>query len=193
MDEIKKIIESICKKMHKLFLYHLFKEAKLFFLFAILFILAYVIVLRKQMDMLLFPINSMFSMQTARDFSTSTYALKLNGKIVKITDDPYLKKDFSESSLQMFSKWIKADRKDLMTGLLERRITDTNTREKYLKKLAPLPNTINTWPVWFVKFHHLPVRVGDGVEIWEYTFDVTENTFKLRDSTLVIKQTVTNE
>ncbi len=155
--------------------------------------LAYVIVLRKQMDMLLFPINNMFSVKKSNDFTTSTYAVKLNGALVKITDDPYLKKDFSESSLQMFSKWTKAGKKDLMTNLLERRITDTATREKYLKKLAPLPNTITTWPVWFVKFHHLPVRVRDGIEIWEYTFDVTENAFKLRDSTLVIKQTVTNE
>ena len=178
---------------NKFFLYRLFKEAKPFFLFASLFIGAYAIILSKQMDMLLFPINSMFSVHTKKDLSTSTYALKLNGNIVKITDDSYLKKDFSEGSLQQFSKWIKADKKDLMTNLLERRIADAVTRKRYLKHLTAPANTINTWPVWFAKFHDLPVRVGDGLEIWEYSFKHENNMFVLTDSVLVTKQTVANE
>ena len=179
--------------MNKIFLYRLFKEAKIFFLFAVLFILAYFIVLRKQMDMLLFPINNMFSINNAQDFSTTTCGLKLNANVVKITDDPYLKKDFSENSLQVFSKWIKAGGKDLMTGLVEKRITDTVSRNKYLKKLTPPKSTIYTWPVWFVKFHNLPIIAGDKIEIWEYKFYLKQNDFVLKDSSLIIKQTVTDE
>ena len=179
--------------MDKFFLYRLFKEAKLFFLFAVLFMLAYAVVLKKQMDMLLFPINNMFSVHNTNDFSTFTYAVKLNGKLVKITDDPYLKKDFSESSLQMFSKWVKSDKKDLITNLINRRIADTITRKKYLKNLVPPTSSINTWPVWFVKFHNLPVKVGDNIEVWEYTFQLKQNKFLLTDSVLVTKQIVTYE
>lgn len=179
--------------MNKIFLYRLFKESKFFFIFAVLFILAYVIVLRKQMDMLFFPINSMFSNNSSKDLSTSTYAVKLNSKIVKITDDLYLKKDFSENSLQVFSKWVKGGGKDLMTGLLERKISDSVKRQPYLNKLTPPKTTIETWPVWFVKFHHLPVKMGDNIEIWEYKFDLVYKKFVLIDSSLITKQTVIYE
>jgi len=145
------------------------------------------------MDMLFFPLNNMFSNNTAKDFSTFTYALKLNGNIVKITDDFYLKKDFSENSLQLFSKWIIADGNDLMTNLLERKITDSVKRSSYLKKLTPPESTIGTWPVWFVKFHKLPVVVGDEIEVWKYNFHLKEKAFILTDSTLVTEQIVTDE
>ena len=95
--------------MNKIFLYKLFKESKIFFLFAVIFISGYAIVLNKQMDMLVFPHNSMFAKNTSHESVTTTFAVKLNGKLIKITDDLYIKKDFSENSLQVFSKWIKAD------------------------------------------------------------------------------------
>ena len=179
--------------MKKLFLYKLFKESKIFFLFTVAFILGYAIVLSKQMDMLIFPINSMFSNTTAKDFSTSTYALKLNGKLVKITADPYLKKDFSENSLQVFSKWIKADRKDFMTELLERKIADSTKRISFLNKLTPPKQTVETWPIWFLKFHHIKINAGDNIEIWEYSFNLKKNQFALKDSSLITKQIVINE
>lgn len=179
--------------MNKVFLYRLFKGSKILFLFAVVFISCYGIVLRKQMDMLLFPINSMFSDVKTQDFSTTTYALKLNGDVVKITDDSYLKKDFSENSLQIFSKWIKANSKDLMTDLLEREIKDSARRIFFLKNLTPPKNTIQTWPAWFVKFHHLQTRLGDNIEIWEYRFDLINNNFILKDSSLITKQFIVNE
>lgn len=179
--------------MTKIFLYRLYKESKIFFLFAVIFILTYIIVLRKQMDMLIFPINSMFSNNTATDFSTTTYAVKLNGNIIRITDDFYVKKDFSENSLQIFSKWVKAGGKDLMTGLLERRVIDSLKRKTFLKNLTPPKGTLQTWPVWFVNFHHLQTREGDNIEIWEYRFDLIQNNFILRDSSLITKQTVIYE
>lgn len=145
------------------------------------------------MDMLFFPLNSMFSKNATKDFSTFTYALKLNGNIVKITDDFYLKKDFSENSLQLFSKWIKAHENDFMTNFLERKIADPVRRNSYLKKLTPPKNTIYTWPVWFVKFHKLSINLGDNLEIWEYHFELNGNTLIIRDSTLITKQIVTNE
>ena len=179
--------------MKKIFLYRLFKESKKFFGFAIIFIAGYAIVFCKQMDMLVFPINSMFSNNTAKDFSTITYAVKLNGNIVKITEDPYLKKDFSENSSQVFSKWITADGKDLMTGLLEKRIKDSSKRKIFLSKLTPALNTTQTWPVWFLKFHNLKIEKGDNIEIWKYKFKFEKNQFQLSDSSLIIKQTVINE
>lgn len=179
--------------MQRIFLYRLFKKARLFFLFAMLFILSYVVVLYKQMDMLLFPINSMFSATAAKDFSTFTYALKLNDSIVKITDEPYVKKDFSENALQNFSKWIMADRADLMTSLIDRRISDSTKRKYYLKKLTAPENTLRTWPVWFAQFNHVPVTAGDKIEIWKYLFYFNENKFVLTDSLLITQQTVANE
>ena len=179
--------------MKKIFLYKLFKESKIFFLFTVAFILGYAIVLSKQMDMLIFPINSMYSSTTAKDFSTSTYAVKLNGKLIKITEDPYLKKDFSENSLQVFSKWIKADRKDLITQLLERRIADSTKRILLLTKLTPPKETVQTWPIWFLKFNHIEINTGDNIEIWEYNFDLEKNQFALKDSALITKQIVINE
>ena len=179
--------------MTKIFLYRLFKESKIFFLFTVAFIIGYAIVLSKQMDMLIFPINSMFSNTTAKDFSTSTYAIILNGKLIKITEDLYLKKDFSENSLQVFSKWIKADRKNLMTELLERRIADSTKRILLLTKLTPPKQTVKTWPIWFLKFHHIKINAGDNIEIWEYKLNLEKNQFSLKDSALITKQIVINE
>ena len=179
--------------MKKLFLYRLYKEFKMFFIFTVLFIAGYVVALKKDMDMLLFPLNSMFSNNATTDFSTSTYAIKLNGNLVKITDDPYLKKDFSENSLQVFSKWIKADGKDLMTGLLEKRIADSTKRAFFLSKLTPPKQTVETWPIWFLKFHQIKIKTSDNIEIWEYNFNFQKNQFVLKDSSLITKQIVVNE
>ena len=179
--------------MNKNFLYRLFKEARFFFLFAVLFILGYSVALYKQMDMLVFPLNNMFSKSNARDFTTTTYAVKLNGKIIHITDDKYLKKDFSENSLQMFCKWIKADGKDIITGVVEKRIKDSVQRIFLLKNLKPPKNTLQTWPGWFIKFHGFPITEGDEITIWEYRFSLQKDHFILRDSSLVIKQSVAKE
>lgn len=145
------------------------------------------------MDMLFFPINNMYSDNRVTDFSTTTYAVKLNSKLVQITNDPYLKKDFSENSLQIFSKWIKADGKDFMTELLERKIIDSVKRISYVNKLTPPKTTIQTWPVWFLSFHNIKTRVGDNIEIWQYRFDLIDNHFILKDSSLITKQTVIHE
>ena len=179
--------------MTKIFLYRLFKKSKVFFLFTVAFILGYVIVLSKQMDMLIFPSNSMFSNTTAKDFSTSTYAVKLNGKLIKITEDPYLKKDFSENSLQVFSKWVKADGNDLITGLLEKRIADSTKRAFFLIRLTPPKEAVQTWPVWFLQYHDIQSRKGDNIEIWEYNFNLIKDRFVIQDSSLVTKQTFINE
>ena len=179
--------------MKKIFLYRLFHESKIFFPFAVAFILAYAVVLNKQMDMLLFPINSMFSTNSKQDFSTSTYAVKINGNIVKITNDPYLKKDFSENSLQIFSKWIKADRKNFMSELLKRKIADTTKRNLLFKKLIPPNQTLETWPIWFLNFHNHKINTGDKIEIWEYRFKLEKDNFLLQDSSLITKQAVVNE
>ena len=179
--------------MRKIFLYRLYKESKIFFLFAVFFILAYVIVLSKQMDMLFFPINSMYSKSKAQDYLSTTYAVKLNGNIIKITDDFYLKKDFSENSLLSFSKWIKSGGKDLMTELLEKKIIDSLKRNPFLQNLTPPKSTLQTWPVWFVKFHNLQIKIGDDIEIWEYRYDLLNQNFILKDSLLITKQTVIYE
>lgn len=179
--------------MNKFFLYRLFKESKIFFLFSIFFMLGYAVALSKQMDMLFFPLNSMFSDNTMTGFSTTTYAVKLNGKVVKITDDMYLKKDFSEGTLQVFSKWIKADTKDFMTELLKRKIIDSVKRKAYLDKLTPPKTTAQTWPIWFLSFHHIKINLGDNIAIWQYRFDLINKHFILKDSSLITKQTVIHE
>lgn len=143
--------------------------------------------------MLVFPHNCMFSNNTAKDFLTSTYAVKLNGSIVKITDDPYLKKDFSENSLQVFSKWVKADGKVLMTGLLEKRIADSTKRAFFLTRLTPPKEAIQTWPIWFLQFHDIQSKKGDNIEIWEYKFNLIKDRFVIQDPSLVTKQTFINE
>ena len=179
--------------MQKIFLYRLFKDAKFFFVFALLFITVYAVVLRKQMDMLVFPINNMFSTSNVKDFRTFTYAVKLNGNIIKITDDPILKKDFSENSLQIFSRWLQADGKDLMTDFLDRKISDSARKRNYLNRLTPPKATIITWPAWFASFHHLKLTSGDSIEVWQYNFDFKESDFVMTDSLLVIKENVGDE
>ena len=143
--------------------------------------------------MLFFPLNSMFSDKKNENFSSTTFAVKLNGKLVKITHDPYLKKDFSEGSLQIFSRWVKSGCKDFMRELLDRKILDSVKRLSYSKKLTPAKNTIQTWPIWFLNFHHIKTKLGDNIEIWQFEFDLNNNNFILKDSSLVTKQTVIYE
>ena len=179
--------------MNNIFLYRLFKESKIFFLFAVIFISGYAIVLNKQIDMLVFPHNSMFAKNTSPKSVTTTFAVKLNGKLIKITDDLYIKKDFSENSLQVFSKWIKADGKDLMTNLLNKRIADSTKRNLYLQKLTSPQSAVYTWPIWFLKFHSVKVIKGDKIEIWSYEYKLANKNLILQDSSLITNQTVFND
>ena len=135
----------------------------------------------------------MFTEENKSALSTSTFAVKVNNNIVKITDDAYLKKDFSENSLQTFAKWIITDRKDFMSNLLERKFVNTAQRTFYTNYLTPPQNTLSTWPVWFVKFHDVQIEVGDAIEIWQYNFVISNNTLVLKDSFLINKQNAINE
>lgn len=88
----------------------------------------------------------MYDNSAVKDFTTIIYAVKLYRRIVKISNDLY-KKNFSVFTVQLFSKCIRAGRKDLMTSLLERKIKDSVNRQSYLEKLTPPKTELITWPV----------------------------------------------
>ena len=67
-----------------------------------LYIFMYAFFFMKKMDMVMFPYNSMFSIDFSNDYSTNTYHLKVDDQPVNFTHYWWWKKDFMETSLRTY-------------------------------------------------------------------------------------------
>jgi hypothetical protein len=172
---------------NNIFFLKLFKQSKLFCTAVVCFIMLYSAVLYKNMDMLFFPHNSMFSGNDGK-IAPSTYAIKINSQIVPISQKNYLKKDFSETALTNFAKWIENDRHNFISIYINNNVSDIKKRNNLLDVLIPDSTVINSWPTWYAKFCNMPIKKGDVVEIWKYNFSYTGDIIRVQDSILVQKQ-----
>ena len=171
--------------MKQFFLYRIFKHSLAAFILIVAFISLYIYFFSKKMDMVLFPYNSMYAVDFTKQHTTSTYAFKLNGKLVKITQNPYWKKDFLEASLLSFAKYKLSNDKVYMQQYLQVVIPNKERREVVSGRLSPSKFAVAHWPAWFIRFAGYSVNDTDSIQLMQYDFAFEGNRVILKDSSII--------
>ena len=136
--------------------------------------------------MLFFPHNSMFAYkQTGSPQLPSTYGLKLNGEKINTTAFLYWKKDFIESALSTFAKYIHDDgRVYLEQYLAGNKWLPTNLQQA----LLPSKTAATTFLPWLIKYAGYKSTDVSKIELIQYRFVLNNGNATVKDSTLVFAQ-----
>ncbi len=173
--------------MRTLFLHKLFKYSKTGFAFVLMFILCYVVFFSKKIDTTFFPYNSMFTIDFNKNHRTVVYAVKIDGTPVKITHQPYWKKDFLEESLINYCKYKKNNDTGFVENYLYSKISNKRDRAFLLERLTPGKAGPNQWLPWYIKFAGYPVHAKSMIELVQYEIIYESNVAILKDSASVYK------
>jgi c-di-AMP phosphodiesterase-like protein len=176
--------------MKQFYLYRLFKYSTPAFIVVILFLVWYSVVFYKKMDMIFFPYNSMYAIDFTKNNTASTYAMKLNGNRINITHQLYWKKDFLETTLSGYCKYLKHDRKVFMDDYINQKFKRVEVRNILLNRLTPEILSAMKWPQWYAAFAGYPARSKATVELMEYHFLFDKGQAILTDSISIYKTTL---
>ncbi len=139
------------------------------------------------MDMVFFPYNSMYAIDFKKNNTAATYAIKINGEPVKITHQPYWKKDMLETSLYGYCKYIMHDRTVFLDDYINRKFSNEQARNILLRGLTPGKTGTGNWPYWYGKFAGYVVPVNAAIELWQYNFSYENGQAVLTDSISIYK------
>lgn len=173
--------------MKQIFLFRLFRHSKLAFFLTVAFVILYVITFCKKMDMVFFPYNSMYTIDFSGTTGSTTYGMKINGTLVKITGQPYWKKDFLETSMNGFCRFVKNGNKVFMEDYINHKFSGGQTKRYLLNTLVPPRSATGEWPSWYGQFAGYEVPRNAVIEILEYQFALKDDKLTLKDSTVIYK------
>ncbi len=132
----------------------------------------------------------MFTIDFNKSYLASTYAVKINGKPVKITRQLYWKKDFLEASLMNYSKYLQNNNTVYMERYLRYKIHNKKTLDFLLGRLCPDKTAMKSWLYWYAGFAGYSVVPGATIELLQYNFNYHSDTAVLKDSVSIYKTTV---
>jgi len=173
--------------MKQFFLYRLFKHSKWGFAFIIIFLAGYAVTYFKKMDMVFFPYNSMYAIDFNKTNAATTYALKINNRPVRITRNLYWKKDFLETSLNGYCRYLKHDRNVFLDDYLHYRFADEKLRQNLLDHLTPAKAVARDWPAWYARAAGYDMPPAATIEFMQYDFVMQNEQALLKDSSSIYK------
>lgn len=176
--------------MKRLYLYRLYKHSRPAFMFAVLFISFYTVSFYKKMDMVFFPYTGMYAVDFTKSSKATTYAMKIDGIPVKITHQPYWKKDLLETSLNAYCRYFKNNSKVFLNDYLEYKFSSKTVRDFLNVHLTPGIKDIAGWPAWYVRAAGYKAPKGASVTLIQYNFLFEKNDAKLIDSVLIYVTTL---
>lgn len=135
------------------------------------------------MDMIFFPHNSMFAYAQKQQLKSSTYAVKVNNQLIRITDKPYWKKDFLEMSLSEYAKYIKNDSSVALHYYLSAKGLSSPFYSFLSHRL--LPQNTHMWFIWYLGFAGIKRTDKIAVDLYEYQLTYNQHQPVITDSTLV--------
>lgn len=140
------------------------------------------------MDMVFFPYNSMYTIDFTKQHTAVTYSLKLNGERLNISHQPYWKKDFLETAMYGYCRYIK-DGHVFLENYIRQKFNG-NLQFYLLRNLIPDKNKILYWPKWYVAFAGYDAAAGSSIELVEYHFKFDTHGASLIDSFSIYKTTL---
>jgi hypothetical protein len=174
--------------MKRSFLYQLYHHSKKAFVLALAFIVCYAVIISKKMDMVFFPHNSMYAQPPGNMPAGSTYMMWVNGTPVKISARLYWKKDFLESSLATYTKYIIGGQKVYLDHYIGN--ATTAKRAWLLNSLTPSEHLAKEWPLWFARFAGYSFQGPASIDIFQYNYIFKNNKAILTDSARVYSGTI---
>lgn len=176
--------------MKQTYLFRLFQHSVPAFLFLVVFLCVYAVSFSKKMDMVFFPYNNMYSSESQGSANISTYAARKNDSLVHITSYPYWKKDFLETALFNYCRYIERGNRVYLEDYFKYRFPEGAFRSYLLNKLIPDKSAVVDWPAWFTRFAGKPAVAGDQIEFIKYDFAFSHGTMKLIGSRVINKYQV---
>ncbi len=137
--------------------------------------------------MVFFPYNSMFTFDFTKTKTSVTYSVKLNGEIIQITHQPYWKKNFLETSLYGYCKYISSGRTVFLDGYIKQKFRDEKIRDLLLNNLTPGKEASMDWPSWYCKFAGYSVPSKSNIELIQYNFSFENERAAITDSISLYK------
>lgn len=153
----------------------------------VLFMICYTILFYKKMDMVFFPYNSMYTIDFTKSNKAVTYTMKINGNIVKITNQPYWKKDFLETSLAGYCNYILHDRTVFLDNYINQKFRNEQARNILLNRLTPGKTAAINWPRWYARFAGYTIPENAAIELWQYDLSYEKGNAVLTDSLSIYK------
>ncbi len=168
----------------KTFIYRLFDHSRTAFAIVVCFLVIYAFFFLKKMDMTIFAYNSMFVSEISGKH-TDAYALKINDKLLPISEKLWWKKDFLESSLIGFSVFLENEKKTYLQQYIVNKISDSTQKQYLLDRLT----SYMVDPILFISNYArqagYPLQTRDKLEIVKYRIQYSKNKVKKLDSTTI--------
>ncbi len=162
----------------------MYQHSKPAFVVVALYILLYALLFVKKMDMVMFPYNSMFSVDFTRDYNTDTYQLKLDDRPVTYTHLLWWKKDFMETSLRNYV--LLLNREPYIEKYIQYAYANTPYSKFLLKQLKPSMHD-HSWLKWYASFGNKETSAYTMFSIWKYHLTFNGNSIHI-DSSLVLHE-----
>jgi len=180
----KKTISFINMSIQQTYCYRLFKHSKLAFIFVGCFVLVYIVLFYKKMDMMPFPYNNMFSQQN-QETTHTTYFVKLNGKIIPYTSFMYWKKDFLEQSGYKYQEYIGLQQKNYLSNYIAAKSWSPSIKERLEARLCPSKMDFSTWVKWYSTYANATIPKHAQFELVAFTAKFNTNqTYEFQSETI---------
>lgn len=184
MAGCKKTISFINMSIQQTYCYRLFKHSKLAFIFVGCFVLVYMVLFYKKMDMMPFPYNNMFSQQN-QETTHTTYFVKLNGKIIPYTSFMYWKKDFLEQSGYKYQEYIGLQQKNYLSNYIAAKSWSPSIKERLEARLCPSKLDFSTWVKWYSTYANATIPKHAQFELVAFTAKFNTNqTYEFQSETI---------
>ena len=129
----------------------------------------------------------MYAVDFGKGNKTETFAFKLNNNPVKITGNPYWKKDLLETSLHAYAMYMQHGQKVFLDDYLAYKFPGKKMQALLVNRLTPGKIPATEWPGWFAKASGYKVQAGDSIELMQYDFTMEKGKAHLIDSISISK------
>lgn len=163
-----------------------FKKPIYFILF--LYLITWFFFASKKMDLILFPYNDMFSGHSISSDTFYHYGLKQNGRLIRITEKPYWKKDLLEQSIKNYAFFLQNHNLQYSDVFFISRKEKSPILNPFYNQLKTKEFLFEDWATWYLNQSGEKANKLDHLELVKYKGHSHQSKIIFFDS-LVIKST----
>lgn len=136
--------------------------------------------------MMFFPYNNMYAIDFYHAPVATTYGMKINGRLVRFTNNFYWKKDLLETSLNAYCRYLKHGNKVFLHDYISAKFSGKQ-QEFLFRQLTPSRESANKWPYWFANSAGYSLKEADEIAFLQYDFTLDNGRAVCNDSSVIFK------
>ena len=113
----------------------------------------------------MFPYNAMFAGAPLQKKQAELYVVKVNGRIVPITQHFYWKKDILEQSVFHYANYQIKGKKVYVDEFIQQKYWPASVKENLKKTLTPGNIGFDQWAEWYLSKAGNRIQVGDMISL----------------------------